>query len=171
MALQIFDSSRELFTSANDLKELSSITEEETALRLVKTIGPVSMGLEERLDVASSEYKRLARMCGAKLVEFTYGLYPITDEASQEEYRQSIVPEGYLLAADVQIVKKLKRFKVPPLTIAKGIRQYRNQSNVLADDSLRQIKFSEEDDSWYVIDIEPRLRIKPDPYDRKFTRP
>lgn len=164
LELPVFDQERPLLVSKSQFKQAANDPDNphETFLRAVFTTGPGEQSLKERLDATNNELDRLSQFCGTSIVKHTFGLYPIEDP-KYEYLHQHKVPDDYVLAAEVEILQ-VQELKLKPLSIRKGIYEYRKHGGQLGDVRLRQFaygksKFEASDKpEWTFVDIEPRLK-------------
>lgn len=160
--LPIFDPSERLYIGSRECVEAGR-SNAETFLRAVYNCGPGEQNLVQRLELAKTEQENLARLCGATIVPHRLGLYPIEDP-SHYDLSQRNVPEGFVLAAEVDTIASPTKWYSPrPLAIYWGIHKYRAAKGQLRDPYStqfiqgRRVSDPDADATWYLVDIEPRL--------------
>jgi len=159
--LPIFDPERPLI-GKGQLKSMAE-TDHDTFYRYVFSTGPGEQSLRERLEITAEEFEKISELCGTTIVNHTFGLYPVEDPKyfSLQHHK---VPDGYILAAEVDIVRDIKPLRIRPANIWRGIHKYRSQDGPFADLRTgqfvqgRQASSSSDEPEWMLIDIEPRLK-------------
>lgn len=169
-----------------DLEEIETFTPT-TALRAVKgnlraaPTAPTPETLPELLHITDEELETVSKLCMSKVVEHTWGLLkdPKGTHNGLHTPLGSLVPKGYSLVAEVDIIKNaipatlrnapriFLRGNLGHIAIHPGVAQYywRPEGYYLWDIASRQfvVGTSSQDEgkprsSRWLVDIEPRLR-------------
>ncbi len=105
-----FDPDRPLLVGKTSFKNAAvaaSNNDETSFLRRVRHFGHFGQSVRSRIEIAEAEFTRLGSTCGAYIVGHTFGLYPI-EQRSHIGLQSPMVPEGYILAAEVDFVYDVK---------------------------------------------------------------
>lgn len=169
-----FTPEKELMAT-KEAMEIAASGDEPTMLRFCKTLGAKDDPLVERLRRTKSYLERLSDHTGIRLIDFHYGLYPedhcteinFTDSDRRE---QDIVPEGFVLAAEVQIIKsddsstipkQLKHSDPHNISMRDFVDTIREEKGRLLDIIYWQtiygspVGLAESNPDYYYVDVEP----------------
>lgn len=133
-------------------------------------------GLDQLLEKTDAELERAAQLCGSLVVDYNWGLYPISHD--RERYagylpdrhtRQAVtLPEHHILVAEVAFLKGAIQYmpRDRRAEVAHGAQQFHRQNlgqYALYDVGPRQFLI-ENDDSptekgTWLVDIEPRFKV------------
>ncbi len=87
--------------------------------------------LPEYLDFADNELAIAAKACGAQVVPHQWGLFALPDKAPRRlthfsNHNHNIVPEGYILVAETEIVREISwgLNLGDKIAVSQGIREY-----------------------------------------------
>lgn len=164
-----FDPDRPLLvgkTSFKDASTRASNNGEANFLRRVRHSGHFGQSVRKRIEVAEAEFTRLGSSCGAYVVGHTFGLYPI-EQRSHIGLQSPMIPEGYILAAEVDFVYDVKEiclFSPRLLRIARNLSHYEKAGEARLSDAhmfdfvdARLQPGTEEPRQLVFTDIEPMI--------------
>lgn len=97
---------------------------DDSFVRYVRTSGPEE-SLKSQLNRADGFFKRIAKLCGIKIVPYKWGLCPSVDTvtsihrgiAEDVRYRDPVIPAGFLLGAEVARITPHYRGDMPAYAI------------------------------------------------------
>jgi hypothetical protein len=149
----------------------AAIEGEPSFVRSTRLMGLGFTSLQTCLEVADQEFAVAADMCGAKVVEHEWGLKPRTpadtDAYGRLVYPENLVPEGYVLVAQVQTLPNLMPISAAPdhrHDITQGVEQYQSRQADSSIPTLNDItpaqftvQHTPQGSQRWLVDIEPRF--------------
>lgn len=131
--------------------------------------------LGECLESTDEELQRAANACGAEVVPHSWGLLKLPDNPSGRltelaSYSHNIVPDGYIVVAEVELIKEMSAMLSisDKITVFEGIKQYKESKKpgelILSDTHTHQYASGVTPSSGgkrvlWLFDIEPVIEL------------